>query len=203
MNWASFASPVHSDSPFPWVLIESMLDEAERGALFDSIPESGFVRRVDDRGRYSLAVTMLISRGGPGTIDTSDLSQVWQTLLAELKGDRYRQALGPVLGVDLSHSMLTVKLARYGPGGWIGPHTDVESTIASHTIPLNPTWPHDGGGALILLGSSRIEDIRHAVPPDSSASIAFVRSDRSWHAVSMVADEVSVARASLVIHFER
>ncbi|MGH3428970.1 MAG: 2OG-Fe(II) oxygenase [Mycobacteriales bacterium] len=120
-----------------------------------------------------------------------------------LTGDRYRELMAQALGVDLTRTLITVKLVRYDPGSWIGPHTDVMATVASHIIQLNLYWKAEWGGGLRLLPPSHSHEVAHTVLPDHRTSIAFLRSNISWHEVQPIVEGAPVSRTTLVVHLHK
>ncbi|MEU7723856.1 2OG-Fe(II) oxygenase [Streptomyces sp. NPDC040724] len=141
---------------------------------------------VFDRGRWK--------------VRTSELAPLWQRLLRYLAGEQYAAGVRALLGLGEVPMSIEVRLSSYPSGGWMSRHTDRADKLFSHNIYLCPGWDPAWGGGLALYGSGTDPDAARVVLPGAGNSVAFRRSDASWHEVMPVSPDSARPRRAVLIH---
>jgi len=193
------ATTVHRD-PFTWAVVRGFLDDDVAHRLAAEFPDDGF--RVAGTSSKLFSVRSLVVAGTVHS-STATLSTTWRRFASWVASDEYRRAFGELVGLDLAGLRIDASLCRYPPGCSLAPHTDRPVRIATHVLYLNPVWRAEWGGAFRVLRSDDVDDVIEEVVPVVGTSVAMVRSDCSWHAVSGVADGVTVERQSVLVHASR
>jgi SM-20-related protein len=110
-----------------------------------------------------------------------DIKGHFSSLIEELQGPAFRQAIETKFGIDLSGrpTMYTVR-------GFVGErdgdiHTDSRSKLITVLIYMNEGWEADGGRLRILRSGMNLEDSHAEVAPDGGTLLVFRRSEKSWH----------------------
>jgi Rps23 Pro-64 3,4-dihydroxylase Tpa1-like proline 4-hydroxylase len=85
----------------------------------------------------------------------------------------------------------------------MGPHVDLKAKIMTHVLYFNETWDQQQGGCIHILKSSNPDDVLTQVLPVVGNSVLLVRSKKSWHSVSRVAQGCLTSRRSLNVIFHR
>lgn len=108
--------------------------------------------------------------------------------------------LGPIIAAELE--LVEVTAHKLLPGQTIRIHNDYIENAESHRIliQLNRGWCDEQGGLLMLFGSSSSEDVQRVIRPLHRSAFGFAISDRSFHAVSTIAEG---ERYTLVYSFGR
>jgi len=122
-----------------------------------------------------------ISSSGSFPVDQVSFGPAFQTLLAELESDPFREAFEEKFGIDLSDrpTVTTVRGRCDLSDGRI--HTDSTSKIITVLIYMNESWDVAGGRLRLLRSAHDLNDIIVEVPPVSGTMLAFKRSNNSWH----------------------
>ena len=129
------------------------------------------------------------------------LDRRWRALADELAGPAYRTAMSRLTGIDLAELDLEVNAFSYAPGAYQDPHPDLPEKVVTHVLWFNDAWASRDGGCLRILRSADPDDIARELTPDLGWSAVFVRSDRSWHCVTPVADGTRARSPSVVATF--
>ena len=79
-------------------------------------------------------------------------------------------------------------------------HTDRPDKSFSQVIYLCPDWQPSWGGGLALYEGAESDSPSRVVYPSAGNSVAFARSERSWHEVLGVTPEARTPRRALLIH---
>jgi SM-20-related protein len=119
---------------------------------------------------------------GPGSFPPESLALggAFRTLLDELEGARFQQAIERKFEIDLTGrpKMLTIRgHARRKDGA---AHRDSATKLISVLLYLNEDWK-DGGGRLRLLRSANLNEAVAEIAPIGGTLVAFRRSEFSWH----------------------
>ncbi|MFN3477552.1 MAG: MMPL family transporter, partial [Candidatus Methylomirabilales bacterium] len=118
----------------------------------------------------------------PGSFPVSELAYgtAFQSLLEELRGPEFEEAVSEKFRIDLSQrpTMITVRGRCQKRDGQV--HTDAAWKLITVLLYLNDRWEPEGG-RLRLLRSRNLEDAAAEVPPEWGMLVAFRVSDRSWH----------------------
>jgi hypothetical protein len=116
------------------------------------------------------------------------LHPLWRRLSAELHGPAYRRVLSDLANVDLAGLQIEITLWRQGLGGFADPHLDNPAKRLINLIYLSdPDWKSEEGGCLRLLRSNDLDDVEAEILPHLGTSIAFLRSETSWHGYKPIA----------------
>jgi Rps23 Pro-64 3,4-dihydroxylase Tpa1-like proline 4-hydroxylase len=189
--------------PFDWQFINQLFSPEDSAALATSFPLDNFkkVTGHDGEKSYEYASRSLIHMGAGAPSYPEGLSAAWRTLAGDLLSPKYRAAVTKLAGRDLSSTLIEVNVLHYGPGAWLGPHLDLKEKIATHVFYFNESWDQTNGGRLGILRSSNPADIAAEIDPIVGNSALLVRSDKSWHTVSRVAEGCNLSRRSMNVIF--
>ncbi len=189
--------------PFQWVFIDRLFSEEKAAALVASYPHDKFKKVVGYNGEkgYEYMSRSLIHMEATTVSDPEGLSPAWRALARDLLSADYRSALTRITGRDLTSAVLEVNVFHYGPGAWLGPHVDLKEKIMTHVLYFNETWDRQHGGCLNILRSSDPSDVFAEIAPVVGSSVLLVRSKRSWHSVSRVAQDWQTSRRSVNVIF--
>ncbi len=187
--------------PFVWGVIDDLFMPAEGGRLAASFPNTGYQLVAGSGGgkRYRYESRCLVATSG--RLFADGLSESWRDLISDLRTDEYRQALGGLLGIDLSTCELEVTAHLYGAAAHLDPHTDLVEKVATHVLYFNKSWECSVGGCIQILNSRNLDDSAASIPPLIGSSVALVRSADSWHAVPGVQTTDGMVRRSLTVTF--
>jgi len=191
--------------PYEWAFLEGLFSPADAAALASSFPRDKFkeVRGYDGEKGYVYVCRSLIHMGAREASFPDGLSPSWRQLAADLLSPAYRAAMTRLTGRDLSTTLLEVNVVHYGSGAWLGPHVDLKEKLTTHVFYFNETWDRTNGGCLGILRSSDSTDIAEEINPIVGSSAVIVRSDKSWHCVSRVADGCRLSRRSMNVIFHQ
>lgn len=173
-------------TPFKYTKIESILSVIHAEKLLETLPLEGNYRSLRKNGSdkiYNVVNNILVELGQT-TLVNPNISIDWNNLIIELQGKQYREALSSLLDEDLVNCYMEITLKRYKLYDYISAHTDKPSVRATHMIFLNENWEQDWGGMLYFLNDA--QEILEVFLPTIAQSVAFVRSDISWHKVCPV-----------------
>jgi Rps23 Pro-64 3,4-dihydroxylase Tpa1-like proline 4-hydroxylase len=196
-------------SPYPHVIIGRSFQNAEDSSvLCDQFVMSGFkhdVRGANAEGKkqYRANNYQLLDYGRRCEDHLARLTPRWQDLFEDVCSPEYRAAAAACTGVDLSGTVLDIRLVLYGKDDWIEPHVDRADKVVTHLFYLNTKWSDEWSGALRILASSDIEDYTQQVFPHAGVSVIMVRTENSWHAVPPVNSRAPEPRRVLLVHFVR
>jgi hypothetical protein len=119
---------------------------------------------------------------GPGAFPphTLKIDSAFEALLADLRGDAFREAIERKFAIDLERrgQLTTIRGHARAKDGTV--HTDSASKLITALLYMEDTWAQEGG-RLRLLKSANLEDVSVEVPPTRGTLVVFQRSDRSWH----------------------
>ncbi|MFJ8962753.1 2OG-Fe(II) oxygenase [Lentzea sp. NPDC102401] len=175
-----FTSAARREDPFPWYHVTETLAPEWAELLLKTFPEDGFTKVGRAGGEKSY--TMRVRRLHPAA--TGDLPQPWDEFLGHVVGTAYRENVERLTGLSLEGLRIEVNLWRYDQESWLDPHVDKQNKVVTQVFYFNRDWPSDGGGDLLLLGSSSVGDVRERVAPELGSSVILVRGENSWHAVA-------------------
>ena len=178
--------------PFPYANPAGLLTDEGYEKLLRNMPNVSRFEKIfnyrrlggqEPHNRYALEWT-----------PDADVPQPWQEFIAELRSDRYREAVARLMGgkkVEFRFHW------HYTPNGCsVSPHTDSKREHGSHLFYFNaegewdPSW---GGETLVLDDGGRLDfetapdykDFEAEIPAKSigNYSLIFERTDHAWHAV--------------------
>jgi 2-oxoglutarate-Fe(II)-dependent oxygenase superfamily protein len=185
---------------------ETILSRAAVSELLDSWPDSTFLASTQrttggDKTFRTNTATVLI--GSRWCFPLEQLSSCWRNFLDYLAGPRYRQNLARVLKAPDGPIELEIRLTEYPRGGWMSRHTDRPEKLFSHNIYLCPDWQASWGGGLALYGNATASEPYTTYVPGAGTSLAFARSEHSWHEVLPVSDSARRPRRAVLVHAYR
>ena len=199
----------HSTLPYPWVNPQGLLTDAGYDELLNNMPDVSLFEKKFGYGRiagqtphdrYSLEYA-------PG----APVPQPWQDFIAELCGDRYRNALAALFGAKKINLRFHW---HYTPNGCsVSPHTDSVREHGSQLFYFNaddewdPAWGGDtlvldDGGQMAFESAPTLKDFRNEIAAKSigNYSLIFQRTRHSWHAVREIqCPEDRVRRVFIVV----
>jgi hypothetical protein len=181
-------SAVLQREPFRWSHVDGLFSDEDLRLLSCEFPSDQFVMTRRETGsdkRYVTAARPLRDRSGRRHGE-SGLTPAWRMLLEALCSPVYAEALGALTGEDVRDHVFDIGCFRYGPGGFVSPHTDKEQKSIGHVLYFNPDWDPAWGGVFRILDRPDERAVRAEIPPLAGQSVVLVRSDRSWHCVTPV-----------------
>ncbi len=178
--------------PYPWANPEGLLTPTGYEQLRKTLP--GLDIFDQNFGKERLAGQAPHDRYSLEYTDGVPVEPAWRQFIAELRGDRYRAAMGRLFG---SRKVEFRFHWHYTPSGCsVSPHCDSKRELGSHLFYFNgedewdPTW---GGETLVLDDGGRLDyrsapdfDAFDAVLPCRSIgnhSAILSRTDHAWHGV--------------------
>ncbi len=122
-----------------------------------------------------------IRKGGSFPLSSLSYGPAFQSLVDELFGDAFRNAVEEKLGLDLSGrpATLTVRGQTRRKDGQI--HTDSKTKLVTVLLYLNPVWEAEGGRLRLLRSPDDIEDTVAEVSPEAGAMVIFQCVPNAWH----------------------
>lgn len=182
-------------SPYPWAIIDSLLDEDHYRRLIDNLPDKGIFDRSfghkrahgqKSHDRYSLTYHPDL-----------DIPEPWEAFIAELTGKAY---LGYLEDLFRTRSVQLEMHWHYTPTGCsVSPHCDQLSKIGAQIFYLNPEdeWDSSWGGETQILddggkfnrrSAPNFDAFENAITPKAAGnhSLIFARTRNSWHGVSEI-----------------
>lgn len=205
IDLSALATARLEDDPYEWCRVGPLFDPEVAQRLSQQIPlADAELREGRDRRRsWRYFVRPLVAMGSSTPARPAGLDTTWRTLAAELAGAAYREALSRLTGVDLTGLDLEANVFSYPPGSFQEPHPDLPEKIVTHVLWFNEAWDASHGGCLRILRSSDEADVARELLPELGFSAVFVRSERSWHSVTAIADDAPLDRRAVVATFYR
>jgi hypothetical protein len=182
---------------------DSIVSTSAVSSLLNSFPH-GMMQRAASRSEgsdknYYVAHLNVYDRGAWVT-PAAGLAPAWRRLLGYLVGPSYAAAIRSLLDLDDVPMSIEMRLSCYPSGGWMSRHTDRPDKLFSHNIYLCPEWDPAWGGELAMYGSATDSLPARVVVPGAGNSVAFRRSDSSWHEVKAVTTESARPRRAVLVH---
>lgn len=192
-----------STQPYEWAFVDGLFDGRDAAELVASFPCDNYktVSGYDGEKGYEYEARSLVGMGASVPSHAENLSPAWRQLAEDLLSPAYRAAIARLSGRDLDSLAMEANIFHYGPGAWLGPHVDLKEKVVTHVFYFNETWNIEDGGCLTVLRSSNMKDEAASVAPVVGSSVLLVRSEKSWHAVSPVAEGCTRSRRSMAVTF--
>jgi 2OG-Fe(II) oxygenase superfamily len=184
-------------TPYRWGIVEGFVRPEAVAELRSAFPDDGFFPNEGHDGEkgYRHHMRPLLTQGAQQLAPGAPQDGVWERLVAELVDERFRGAMGTMLGGDVGGCGVEASMFRYTAGDFLGAHRDLAAKLASLIVYLNePGWDRVSGGCLRILRSGDEGDVDTEVGPTPGSAALVVRSSRSWHAVSRIDEGVSAHR---------
>lgn len=120
-------------------------------------------------------------KGGSYPLDSIKVPAAVQSLIEQMDGPEFEQAIEEKFGVSLKGQPKMYSLRGFcrSTDGKI--HTDSKDKIITVLLYLNEQWNHEGGKLRMLRNGKDLEDFSEEVAPDNGTLLVFKRSDKSWH----------------------
>jgi hypothetical protein len=194
-----------SEHPFRHVRFAEAggLAAGEVDRLLEVFPAEGVVagsRRTAGGGKTYSVRTATVHHRGRWTPVLDELHPRWRDFLGHLVESDYRHRLAALLGIPPGPVELELRLAEYPRGGWMSRHTDRPDKLFSQNIYLCPGWRRDWGGGLALYEDEHVPDPVAVFVPGAGNSLAFARTDQSWHEVLPVSPQAPIPRRTVLVH---
>jgi hypothetical protein len=182
--------------PYPFVNIQATMTKEGFDKLRTSMPDdmSQFkkmvgVKRGYGQGSHDRAI--LHNREGVKT------SRPWQEFIAELNGPAYNAFVRRMLGLQQDKKLIFTMEWYYAWSGCsVSPHCDARRKLATHIFffAQDEEWDKSWGGDVLMLDDEKkwkahsapgFDDLKVAATYDArkNASLFFMRTEHSWHAV--------------------
>ncbi|MEV0323075.1 2OG-Fe(II) oxygenase [Streptomyces sp. NPDC050658] len=180
----------------------SLLSAATAAQLSAAFPtsllRSARSRRGGDK-TYAVNALTLHHHGDPAP-ELARLDALWHSVVRELTSPDYSHRLLRLLGLPEAPVDVEIRLTEYAHGGWMSRHTDRPEKAYSQNIYLCPGWrPQWGGGLSLYASATALRPTTTFVPGDGN-SLAFARSETSWHEVLPVTAQARAPRRALLVH---
>lgn len=193
--------------PFTWLATDPgvVFDDEVALALAESFPVTGMVRHDKsascdpDSKQYKNLSRTLHHPHSCDDAELSDLSDVWEAFLTDLRSVEYCRIVSELLKQPVAEAV-ELRAVLHTPGDWLSPHTDRADKLFSHIFYFNREWHQDWGGCLEILESEDPCSVVRRIVPRLGASVLMARASNSWHQVGRVPPEIARSRLSLVVH---
>jgi len=203
LNFSQILNGRLNTSPFRWTEISGLYTPQDGTLLAQTYPTDHF-RTIEAYGGekdYRYDARALVPMGEKTISRPEYLSPAWRQFAQDLISADYRQAMSVLTGMDLSDFPMEANLYHYGSGALLGPHRDLPEKKITHVFYFNEHWRPADGGCLAILNSSDAADVAALVNPIVGNSVAFIRSEASWHEVTKVSPRVRESRRSVTVTF--
>lgn len=193
------------DHPFRHVTFAEgdLLPRAFVDRLLDTFPDQRTLvpsRRSSGSDKTYAVNTVTLYHSGNRSAVLDRVDPSWREFTSYLIDSTYREELAALLGVPPGPIDLELRLTEYPTGGWMSRHTDRPEKLFSQNIYLCPEWSPDWGGGLALYSDEHGGSPETVFLPGAGTSLAFARSNRSWHEVLAVSERAAAPRRALLVH---
>ena len=194
-----------STEPYRWAFVDRLFSPADCADLVKTFPHDHFktIKGYDGEKGYQYEARSLIAMGADVPTRAQFLSPAWQCLAADLLSPAYREAMSHLTAVQLADLPIEANVFHYGRSAWLGPHVDLPDKVMTHVFYFNEVWDQSDGGCLTILRAGDVTQIVKVIPPLVGNSVVVVRSENSWHAVSLVREKCRSSRRSMTVTFYR
>lgn len=193
------------ETPFRHAVFEEdvLLSRAAVAELVESFPGNGLLdtfRRTEgsDKTYSANMATLHDHRGWSDRVVR--MASCWRDLVSLLVESDYARRLAALLGVPPGPITLELRLTEYTGGGWMSRHTDRPDKLFSQNLYFCPQWSRECGGGLALYADEHDDRPVSVFVPGAGTSLAFARTDRSWHEVLPVSAGAPSPRRALLVH---
>lgn len=177
---------IKHSSPFPWADFSGSIELVTIDKLVTELDGLEFRKVSRDSGTdkaYSFDVCTLVK---DSQVIKESIPPNWKELVNVFCGENYTNLLRQVFEFPDNNVLIDMEVFKYRDNDWIGPHTDRPNRLVTHLYYLNKSWDAASGGILHLLSGPREDLVAKTIVPEAPTSVAFVRSDDSWHYVTPV-----------------
>lgn len=194
-----------ANEPTKFGLFHRLLTKEASAKLTNEYPVDGFEKqqRITRPGKlYSFSMLPLVEKGKLLNRPILQNTQ-WTNLVNELLDPTYTETLSRELSVDLTKTYINIGLYRFSNNDYVEPHIDREDKILTQLFYFNNCWSVDNGGFLQLLHTQNSDSYFFSLPPLSNYSVAIVRTNTAWHAVTPISESSTNARQTLQLEYYR
>ena len=178
--------------PYPWANPAGLLTDVGYDALLSNMPDIALFEKIF--GYRRLAGQKPHDRYSLEYAPDIPIPQPWREFIDELCSERYRRAVGRLMGARKVRFRFHW---HYTPTGCsVSPHCDSKREHGSHLFYFNseqdwdPAWGGDtlvldDGGRLDFESAPSLDEFVREIPAQSlgNHSLIFERTDHAWHAV--------------------
>jgi Rps23 Pro-64 3,4-dihydroxylase Tpa1-like proline 4-hydroxylase len=137
---------------------------------------------------------------GVWTLGPDEIAPEWWYFLNRFVQGRRVAGIAEMLELPASPYRVELRLTEYAASGWMSRHTDRPDKAFSWIVYLATSWRRSWGGELALYADPASACPAAAIWPGPGTSVAFARSDHSWHEVRPVSASAEQPRRALLIH---
>jgi len=164
LDYAAFTATPVSNDPFTHVVVPQFVLAPALVSVVEGLPA--------------------LSKGGSFPTEGLRLGDAARSLVAELEGPRFREAVGEKFGLTLDHAptMATLRGQSREKDGRI--HCDSAAKRVTVLLYLNPdteAWSKQEGCLRLLRGPGDIDDYAVEVPPVNGTLLVFPNGPTTWH----------------------
>lgn len=173
--------------------------------LMQTFPHDRLTERWSRPGgdkSYRVRTSTLYDAHGPTAL-LADLPLCWRDVVGAITATAYGSTMADLLKLTSVPARWEIRLSEYSHGGCMSRHTDRPDKLFSQNIYLCPRWEADWGGELALYDGPASAHPVVVFPPGPGVSLAFARSDHSWHEVRHVSQACQAPRRALLVHAYR
>lgn len=147
--------------PFSYAIVPQFLDRRTVERINDTYPP--------------------IRSGGSYPIESLQTDMVIKSVIDELDGREFQEAIEEKFGVDLANKpkMYSLRGFTRAKDGQI--HTDSKDKIITALLYFNLDWQPAEGRLRLLRDGKNLENHVAEVAPDNGTLLVFKRADNSWH----------------------
>jgi Rps23 Pro-64 3,4-dihydroxylase Tpa1-like proline 4-hydroxylase len=193
------------ESPFRYVTFgpDTLLSGADVDRLVETFPGDQIMapaHRSHGSDKTYFTRTVTLHELGQWSPKLASLDESWRDLLSWLADSSYLTDLARLLQLAPEPVQLEIRATEYTGGGWMSRHTDRPEKLFSQNLYLCPGWQSEWGGGLALYGDALAEEPATTFVPGAGTSVAFARSDQSWHEVLPVSASARRPRRAVLVH---
>ena len=173
--------PKVKKNPFPYVIVNDFLDSNTLDLVIDALAGLEYDFKESDLFSYW------------SSIDLTDIDHPAINILRDDLGDSsWREKVAASFG---SKKLSSIDMAAYvyGLGDFLLPHDDqVEGRVIAYSLHLTPEITKKTGGSLNVFNASKEgkSELIESIIPKFNSLILFEVSNRSWHQVSEVMEDI-------------
>ena len=173
--------PKVKKNPFPYVIVNDFLDSNTLDLVIDALAGLEYDFKESDLFSYW------------SSIDLTDIDHPAINILRDDLGDSsWRKKVAASFG---SKKLSSIDMAAYvyGLGDFLLPHDDqVEGRVIAYSLHLTPEITKKTGGSLNVFNASKEgkSELIESIIPKFNSLILFEVSNRSWHQVSEIMEDI-------------
>ena len=161
----------HRYDPFVIHVAQNLLDRSRLIRLYNHMPaHSRRIVRSEayHEKQYAMNLLYLVQDGARNA--TVELSEDWDELVSELRGDAFLSWLEAGTGLRLRDLSTDIGMYTHNDGDFISVHKDKANKALTAILYLNETWSEDAGGGYEVRASDRPDDEPVRILPPAVAN---------------------------------